>query len=47
MRINNNASRVFDQNVGGFQIGADKRFGSLWSGDVFRGYIRWLYLRFA
>ena len=37
MRINNDASRVFDQNVGGFQIGADKRFGSLWGGDVYLG----------
>jgi outer membrane autotransporter protein len=37
MRINNNVSRPFDQNVGGFQIGADKRFGSLWSGDVYLG----------
>ena len=36
-RINNNVSRVFDQIVGGFQIGADKRFGSLWSGDVYVG----------
>ena len=36
-RINNDVSRVFDQNVGGVQIGADKRFGSLWSGDVFVG----------
>ena len=37
MRINNDASRVFDQNVGGFQIGADKRLGSLWDGDVYLG----------
>jgi outer membrane autotransporter protein len=33
----NNVSRVFDQNVGGYQIGADKRFGSVWSGDVYLG----------
>jgi outer membrane autotransporter protein len=42
-RINNDVSRVFNQNVGGMQIGADKRFGSLWNGDlylgVFGGYI--------
>lgn len=37
MRINNDVSRVFDQDVGGFQLGADKRFGSLWSGDVYLG----------
>jgi outer membrane autotransporter protein len=37
MRINNDVSRVFDQNVGGFQLGADKRFGSLWNGDVYAG----------
>jgi outer membrane autotransporter protein len=37
MRINNDVSRRFDQDVGGFQIGADKRFGSLWSGDVYLG----------
>ena len=37
MRINNDVSRVFDQNVGGFQIGADKRLGSLWGGDVYLG----------
>jgi outer membrane autotransporter protein len=37
MRISNDVSRRFDQNVGGFQIGADKRFGSLWSGDVYLG----------
>ena len=37
MRINNDVSRTFDQNVGGFQIGADRRFGSLWSGDVYLG----------
>jgi outer membrane autotransporter protein len=37
MRINNDVSRRFDQNVGGFQIGVDKRFGSLWSGDVYLG----------
>jgi outer membrane autotransporter protein len=36
-RINNDASRRFDQNVGGFQMGADKRFGSLWSGNVYLG----------
>jgi outer membrane autotransporter protein len=37
MRINNDVSRRFDQDVGGFQIGADKRVGSLWSGDVYLG----------
>jgi outer membrane autotransporter protein len=37
-RINNDVSRVFNQNVGGVQIGADKRFGSLWSGDVYLGF---------
>ena len=37
MRVNNDVSRTFDQNVGGFQLGADKRFGSLWSGDVYLG----------
>jgi outer membrane autotransporter protein len=36
-RINNDVSRVFNQNVGGVQIGADKRFGSLWNGDVYLG----------
>ena len=36
-RINNDVSRVFNQNVGGVQIGADRRFGSLWSGDVYLG----------
>jgi outer membrane autotransporter protein len=36
-RINNDVSRVFNQNVGGVQIGADKRFGSLWSGNVYLG----------
>jgi outer membrane autotransporter protein len=42
-RINNDASRVFNQNVGGVQIGADRHLGSLWNGDlylgVFAGYI--------
>jgi outer membrane autotransporter protein len=37
MKITNNVSRSFDQNVGSFQIGADKRIGSLWSGDVYLG----------
>jgi outer membrane autotransporter protein len=37
MRINNDVSRVFHQNVGGFQLGFDRRFGSLWSGDVYVG----------
>jgi outer membrane autotransporter protein len=37
MRINNDVSRVFDQNVGGFQLGADRRLASLWSGDIYLG----------
>jgi outer membrane autotransporter protein len=37
MRINNDVSRVFNQDVGGFQIGADRRFEALWSGDVYLG----------
>jgi outer membrane autotransporter protein len=36
-RINNDVSRVFNQNIGGVQIGADRRLGSLWSGDVYLG----------
>ena len=36
-RINNDVSRVFNQNVGGVQIGADRRLGSFWSGDVYLG----------
>jgi outer membrane autotransporter protein len=36
-RIDNSGSRTFDQNAGGFQIGADKRFRSLWGGDLYLG----------
>jgi outer membrane autotransporter protein len=36
-RIDNSGSRTFDQNAGGFQIGADKRVSSLWSGDLYLG----------
>lgn len=36
-RIDNSGSRTFDQNAGGFQIGADKRLRSLWSGDLYLG----------
>jgi outer membrane autotransporter protein len=36
-RIDNSGSRTFDQNAGGFQIGADKRLCSLWSGDLYLG----------
>jgi len=35
--IYNSGSRTFDQNTGGFQIGADKRIGLLWNGDLFLG----------
>jgi outer membrane autotransporter protein len=37
MRIKNDVSRVFDQDIGGVQLGADKRFGALWSGDIYLG----------
>jgi outer membrane autotransporter protein len=37
MRIDNDVSRTFHQNVGGVQLGADRRFGSLWSGDIYLG----------
>jgi outer membrane autotransporter protein len=37
MRISNDASRPFDQDIGGFRMGADRRFGSVLGGDVFAG----------
>ena len=36
MHINDQVSRAFDQNTGGFQLGADKRFAAL-NGDLFVG----------
>jgi outer membrane autotransporter protein len=36
MRINDQVSRPYDQNTGGFQLGADKRFGAL-QGDLYLG----------
>jgi outer membrane autotransporter protein len=36
MHINDQVSRTFDQNTGGFQLGADKRFAAL-RGDVYLG----------
>ena len=36
MHINDQASRAFDQNTGGFQLGADKRFAAL-HGDLYIG----------
>ena len=29
MKISNDASRIFNQDVGGFQMGGDRRFGSV------------------
>jgi outer membrane autotransporter protein len=37
MRVNNDVSRVFDQDLGGVQLGADKHLGTLWSGDAYLG----------
>lgn len=37
MKISNDASRIFNQDVGGFQMGADRRFGSVLGGDVYAG----------
>ncbi len=36
MHINDQVSRAFDQNTGGFQLGADKRFAAL-RGDLYLG----------
>jgi outer membrane autotransporter protein len=36
MHINDQASRAFDQNTGGIQVGADKRFAAL-NGDLYVG----------
>ncbi|HEY4781694.1 MAG TPA: autotransporter outer membrane beta-barrel domain-containing protein [Chthoniobacterales bacterium] len=36
MRINDQVSRPYDQNTGGFQLGADKRFAAL-QGDLYLG----------
>ena len=36
MHINDQVSRAFDQNTGGFQLGADKRFGAL-NGNLYVG----------
>jgi outer membrane autotransporter protein len=36
MTINDQVSRSFDQTIGGFQIGADKRFAAF-SGDLYLG----------
>src|SRR4029077_11927594 len=36
MHINDQASRAYDQNTGGFQLGADKRFTAL-QGDLYLG----------
>src|SRR5260221_4063559 len=36
MHINDQASRAFDQNTGGFQLGADKRFAAF-QGDLYLG----------
>jgi outer membrane autotransporter protein len=36
MHINDQVSRAFDQNTGGFQLGADKRFAAL-NGDLYVG----------
>jgi outer membrane autotransporter protein len=36
MHINDQASRAFDQNTGGFQLGADKRFAAF-NGDLYVG----------
>jgi outer membrane autotransporter protein len=36
MHINDQVSRAFDQNTGGFQLGADKRFSAL-QGDLYLG----------
>jgi tracheal colonization factor len=36
MHINDQASRAYDQNTGGFQLGADKRFDAL-HGDLYIG----------
>ncbi len=37
MRIDNGLSRTFDQNVGGSQLGADRRLTKLWNGDLYLG----------
>jgi outer membrane autotransporter protein len=37
MQIDNDVSRVFDQDIGGVQLGADKRLGALWNGDAYLG----------
>jgi outer membrane autotransporter protein len=34
--FNNQVSRAFDENLGGFQLGADKRLGTAW-GDLYLG----------
>ena len=36
MHVNDQVSRAFDQNTGGFQLGADKRFAAL-QGDLYLG----------
>jgi len=36
MHVNDQVSRAFDQNTGGFQLGADKRFSAL-QGDLYLG----------
>ena len=36
MHINNQVSRAYDQNLGGFQVGADRRFPTHW-GDLYVG----------
>jgi outer membrane autotransporter protein len=36
MHVNDQVSRAYDQNTGGFQLGADKRFAAL-HGDLYIG----------
>ncbi len=37
LKISNGVSRTFDQQLGGFQIGTDRRLRSIWKGDLFVG----------